>query len=373
MELEHKTLNLFQASVDVIRQGQHPSGAYVASPSFSQYGYSWLRDGAWIAHAMAVVGHHDSAREFHHWAIRTVLRFAGQVESLLKMIAQGQQPAEHDFLPTRFAVDGSLGNEDWPDFQLDGYGVWLWVLVHYCRDVDKDLWKVARPAVALLVRYLATFWHSPNYDCWEEFRDRVHTATLGSLYGGLKAVHDFDSSLVGVDLLSDIQLFVLNHGQAEYGGLGKFIPSVSDEPGKMVDASLLWVSVPFGLLDVTNPVFLATLSKIEQDLYVPDGGVYRYRDDTYFGGGEWLLLASWLGWVYVELDRMGDARKLRDWVAEQVTAEGYLPEQVDHHLLDARYFAGWVEKWGEPANPLLWSHAMYLILDSAITQKELGS
>jgi GH15 family glucan-1,4-alpha-glucosidase len=130
--------------------------------------------------------------------------------------------------------------------------------------------------------------------------------------------------------------------------------------------------MPFALIDVSDPVFLTTLARIEQDLHVPGGGVYRYRDDTYFGGGEWLLLAAWLGWVYVALGRVDDARTLRDWIATQATTEGHLPEQVAHHMLDASYYDGWVERWGTSACPLLWSHAMYLILDDAIQRKEAG-
>jgi len=64
---------------------------------------------------------------------------------------------------------------------------------------------------------------------------------------------------------------------------------------------------------------------------------------------------------------------LRDWITAQATPDGHLPEQVAHHLLDASYYDGWVEKWGTSASPLLWSHAMYLILDAAIHQKESAS
>ena len=106
--------------------------------------------------------------------------------------------------------------------------------------------------------------------------------------------------------------------------------------------------------------------RIERDLHVNDGGVYRYRGDTYFGGSEWLLLTAWLGWVYVELGRLDEARVLHDWIEAQATSEGYMPEQVHNHMLDASYYEGWVQRWGTSACPLLWSHAMYLILNGAI-------
>jgi len=41
--------------------------------------------------------------------------------------------------------------------------------------------------------------------------------------------------------------------------------------------------------------------------------------------------------------------------------DGMLPEQTGERLRPECY-KPWVERWGEPAVPLLWSHAMYLTL-----------
>ncbi len=43
-------------SVEVLNEGQARSGAFVASPNFPTYHYAWLRDGAFCAHALDVVG-----------------------------------------------------------------------------------------------------------------------------------------------------------------------------------------------------------------------------------------------------------------------------------------------------------------------------
>ena len=46
-----------QRSREIIAEHQHPNGAYPASPTFSAYrGYSWLRDGAFIAEGMSRAG-----------------------------------------------------------------------------------------------------------------------------------------------------------------------------------------------------------------------------------------------------------------------------------------------------------------------------
>jgi GH15 family glucan-1,4-alpha-glucosidase len=46
----------------------------------------------------------------------------------------------------------------------------------------------------------------------------------------------------------------------------------------------------------------------------------------------------------------------------QADEHGQLPEQVPATLIDPNYYQPWVRDWGPPASPLLWSHAMYVIL-----------
>jgi GH15 family glucan-1,4-alpha-glucosidase len=353
--------NLHQTSIYLIRAGQAENGAYAACASFSQYGYSWLRDGTWIAYGMDQAGQIDSATAFHRWAARTLLRYRDQVDSLVSKLERSETPQESDYLPTRFQLDGSLGQEDWPDFQLDGYGAWLWGLCQHCNlHDDTALWAEARPAVEIIIRYLAVLWYFPNYDCWEEHRQQVHTATLAALYGGLNAVQQMDAALVPDELPETIRTFTLDNCVSSAGHFMKFIGNDA------VDASLLWTALPYGLVSLHDPRFQATLAKIERDIHRPGSGVYRYAADTYYGGGEWLLLTAWLAWTYIELERIKEAQGLFAWIEVQAKPNGEMPEQVSEHLLDASYYLGWVERWGNPASPLLWSHGMYLILEAQL-------
>jgi len=105
----------------------------------------------------------------------------------------------------------------------------------------------------------------------------------------------------------------------------------------------------------------ATVERIETSL-VQGGGVHRYPTDTYYGGGEWVLLAGWLGWYYVRAGDPERARHLLDWMTTQAGEDGSLPEQIAASLNDPNYLRPWEQRWGPSARPLLWSHAMYLIL-----------
>jgi GH15 family glucan-1,4-alpha-glucosidase len=350
--------NLFQHSIATILAHQHPGGAYVASPSFDTYAYCWLRDSSFIAHAMDRAGHPESAARFHRWVGSTLGRHAGKIDRLIARQSAGEPIALADQMHTRFMLDGQESAADWTNFQLDGYGTWLWALADHAQRADgQTLYAGLRPQVAQLARYLTAFWQTPCYDLWEEFGDKVHVSTLAALYGGLRALADYDPSLATAQIADDIRRFVLARGVAD-GHLVKYLGSSA------VDASLIGAAVPYGLLAPDNPLMVATIARVERDLR--RGGVYRYLDDTYYGGGEWLLLAAWLGWYYVEAGRPGAARELRAWVAAQADAQANLPEQVSGNLLAPAYYQTWVDRWGPVANPLLWSHAMYLILDSTL-------
>ena len=59
------------------------------------------------------------------------------------------------------------------------------------------------------------------------------------------------------------------------------------------------------------------------------------------------------------------ARELRSWVRAQARDNGDLPEQVTGAAQFADEVEPWLERWGQVATPLLWSHAMFLISEAA--------
>jgi len=137
-----------------------------------------------------------------------------------------------------------------------------------------------------------------------------------------------------------------------------------------VDASLLGLAVPYGVMAVDDPIMLKTVEHIEATI-VRDGGVHRYAEDSYYGGGAWILLTAWLGWYYVELaakcpDLAGSLQQkievCQRWIESHAESNLNLPEQIAEDLNASSYYSTWVERWGNVASPLLWSHAKYIIL-----------
>lgn len=352
--------DLFQRSLEIIRAGQHTSGAYVASPNFPTYGYCWFRDGAFIAYAMDAAGEHDSARRFHNWAAAAILRHADRARRAVEKEHAGLPMEGEDVLHTRYTLQGEESNDvAWPNFQLDGFGTWLWSLEAHVRITGESAPADWLEAADLTAAYLAALWSRPCFDCWEEHPDKVHIHTLAAIYGGLAAQARLAGSDHSLTLAAIRQLVDL---QGTYDGyFVKFVGSYT------VDASLLGLSTPYRLVMPEQARVQETVHRIETSL-VHGGGVHRFPTDTYYGGGEWVLLAGWLGWYYAETGQVARAQALLAWMEAQADEQGQLPEQVPATLIDPNYYQPWVDDWGPPATPLLWSHAMYVILAKLLGQ-----
>jgi isomaltose glucohydrolase len=350
---------LATASHRIITTHQAPGGAYPASPDFSAYeGYCWLRDGGFTAEGVSRYGDVESAGRFHDWVARTLASRRGQVDGLVALAREGRTPERRAMLPTRFTFDGADGTDDWWDFQTDGYGTWLWSVVAFARrhGLGLDRW---RSGVEVAIDYLLTFWDSPCYDWWEEHPEQRHVSTLAAIHGGLAAIAAAEAldparEDAVTTVLSRLRDLVRREGTAG-GHLSKWLGT--DE----VDGSLAAAVVPFGLVSDHDPVAGATLRAVSDQLDV-DGGVHRFRADVFYGGGQWLLLSALLGWnLAARGDAEGGLRHLR-WIADHASADGRLPEQVPDHLLHPDSRQDWIDRWGTVADPLLWSHGMYLIL-----------
>jgi GH15 family glucan-1,4-alpha-glucosidase len=344
-------------SAELIAGSQTAAGAFPASPVHEVYRYGWLRDGSWCAHAMDRAGGRASAAAWHRWVAEAVLRHKHRVAEALAAVRAGTVDGRV-MLPARFTLDGEEeppGEEEWPNFQLDCYGHWLWVLAdHHRRGGALD--PSVEAAARLVVGYLLAAAEVPCYDCWEEHPDNRHTSTLAAVAAGLRDV----GALLGDERA---QAHAERLRQQMLGPEHTVAGSLVRYPGDTrVDGSLLWVFVPYHLAPLQSEVAVATIGRIRDELLRPAGGVRRYQGDTFYGGAEWILLAASLGQVAVAQGEPQLAERLLAWIEASATGEGHLPEQVANDVQSPHMLRYWRKRWGQTATPLLWSHAMHLVL-----------
>jgi GH15 family glucan-1,4-alpha-glucosidase len=343
------------------------------------YQFSWFRDGAFIAYALTLDGmsapiphptgiaaQWDSAGRFHQWCARMINERAEAIERSIARAERGEPVVVTDTLNARYRDEGAAGPAEWPEFQLDGPGLWLWSLAKYvevCR--VKPLPLYWEEAVELAARYLAALWQTPCYDCWEERGGDVHISTITAIYAGLNAAERLVPRLNFQATREEIRAFIMAHGLTPSGELAKSV-------GKdMVDANLLLAALPEGgFLDVNDPLMQRTIARIERDLVAEGHGVHRHLEDTYYGGGAWVLLGLWLAWHYLQTGNQNRAAQLIAWAEAHADTAGNLPEQVNDAMLDSSFYDGWVKERGEIANPLLWTHAKYLIVQNWMRQAQ---
>jgi GH15 family glucan-1,4-alpha-glucosidase len=344
---------------------QDAGGAYPASPTFSAYrGFAWLRDGAFIADGMSAAGEVDSATAFFDWCDRVLTACEGRVERIVAAAASGTPLPDNEMLPARFTLDGGLGGSaaegdpEWWDFQLDGYGLWVWAAVAHARRHGLDAARWSR-GIELTIDYLVSSWQRPCYDWWEMYIEEVHISTLGSIAAGLRDASSEtflgdERAATAAATADAIDEFIRREGTRD-GHLIKWVGS------DQVDASLAALVGLLHVVEPSSPLGLATIAELDRQLAV-GGGVHRFLTDTFYGGGQWPLLSCFLGIAHARAGDRDRALELLLWAASTASDSGEMPEQVDHHLLDPSFVGEWVERWGPSADPLLWSSAMFLRL-----------
>jgi glucoamylase len=357
-------------------------GAVIAAPECDPqrvrsggYGFVWVRDLALIAIAAAVAGDGALARDALRWLPR-----ARSADGLFEQ---------------RHHTDGRVA-PGW-GLQLDETGAALHAIAEVARLLDEpalvdELWPTIAAAADALVALLDADTGLPaaSMDPWEE-RLGVHTFTAAATAAGLAAAATLATSrdvaaarrwgaaAERVRAGIDRWLWSEEHGRflrsrdvarvdaegtpAPRGYLpaqrrpdaavvaGRPVHDVAsvDAIDATVDASLLGLSYPFGVVAHDDPRMLATIDAVARELTTPCGALLRYPGDTYLGGNPWVLTTLWLGLAR----RAPGAAVVADGLDVALAAASpalLLPEQVD--AVSGRPV--WVV-------PLAWSHAFALL------------
>jgi GH15 family glucan-1,4-alpha-glucosidase len=352
--------------VTSILDNQNEAGAIIASPDFGEYQFCWLRDGSFCAYALDLAHEHDASARYHDWVRRAVEGISDLLTSVTTSRQRSESLDDELMPPARFSMDGTMVHDDWPNFQIDGYGTWLWSLAEHLRLSGQDSLPVDfAPVVRTVATYVKEFALSNCYDVWEENGTDRHTSTLACIYGGLRAAQQ----LLGDDDLGQRADDVRQYLMSVARNVGHFTKSSANDD---VDASILWLATPFGVVDPDDDLFTVTVSLIETRLEL-NGGIRRYPTDVYFGSGAWPVLTASLGWHFVAIGQLDKAQHCLSWVAGHIDDHGLLGEQFDGQLRDRANYDFWVSKWGPAAKDLMWSHAMFIVLALALRESESES
>ncbi|MFV2176142.1 glycoside hydrolase family 15 [Actinomadura sp. LOL_016] len=292
-----------------------PNGASQAS-WYGIWQYSWPRDSAFAAAALAVSGHPAEAR------------------SILEFMARVQDP--DGTWAARYHVDGRPVT-DGRDRQLDALGWMLWATWFYRAktpegSVPAELWTMVRRAADHLSLSLDAEGLPPaSSDYWErdprteEDPRRPTLGVVGPVLAGLRSAaalaggEGADAEAVkwggAADRLSD----ALVHQFAPYG-----YPRSPVRDGRM-DTSVTFVAPPFAPVDtgVTAAISHAFATQV-----LPNGGVLPGEEWPGNKRIAWTPEVALFGLAAAASGRTETALDRLDWLQKHRTSLGVLPEKV---------------------------------------------
>lgn len=339
---------LFEQSMAILRMGQvrepgRGNGQILASLPTGMWNISWVRDMAYAVVALTRAGHLAEAK--------AALEFQLGAESGHYQTEVG---VPYQISITRYFGDGveeTDFNENGPNIEFDGFGLFLWTLHEYLEksaDIDwvKSVWaevssKVADPLLALqepsgLIAADSSIWEVH----WQGQQKHFAYTTLTAANGLCRAasiaelVQDTAKSTAYHDAGSAAQTALLSELRAPDHTLAQSLEELQSGSG-FLDAAAI-EAVGFGLLDPQGESAKATLASMRAALVPASGrGFFRNDDGGWYDSQEW---------VFVDLRTAYAMRKMQDpgrdelvsWITDQAS-ENYNQISELHDAATADY------------------------------------
>ncbi|HEX9581566.1 MAG TPA: glycoside hydrolase family 15 protein [Gemmatimonadales bacterium] len=323
-----------------------PTGAIVAAPTMSlpessggsrnwDYRFTWLRDSAFVLHALDALGLADETTAFVQFLKRVCRRKDGRHLQIMFAVDGRRDITERD-LEHLAGYRGSrpvrTGNGAAGQFQLDVYGEVLETASIWTRrhQMTEGLWNVLRD----LADWTCAHWREPDWSIWEARQEPKH-----HVFSKIMAWVALDRAArlaLGFGLPGDSERWtreaaavhddVLRHGWD--AARGTFVQAYG-EP--QLDAAVLIIpKVRF--LPRSDPRVRGTLAAIRRDLASScEELIYRYRSPDGLSGEEGAFVACslWMAQNLAMVGELAEAERLFRNLLRRSNHVGLLAEEID--------------------------------------------
>ncbi|MCD6498282.1 MAG: hypothetical protein J7M25_08310 [Deltaproteobacteria bacterium] len=330
-----------------VREPGRGFGQILASLPPGNWNIAWVRDMCYAAVALARSGHPQEA-----WDALTFMLNADS--------GHYQEQVGHPYLisVTRYFGNGaeeSDSNENGPNIEFDGFGLFLWALDEVLTDWPEvpwtSFWPSVRDQVAdVLVALVdpATGLIKPDSSIWEVHWNgqQKHYAytSLAAANGLCAAAHlalaagDQDRADLYQQTSLQIRQALVDRCTDEHGVLAQSYEELTDQTGYL-DAAVV-EALNWGLLDPEGRVANATLDRLVTGLRPASGrGFYRNDDGGWYDSQEWVFVDLRSALAFHLAGRSAVATDLLHWVTDQ--------SSLNYDLVSELYDASSADYQGE--------------------------
>lgn len=341
----------------------------VTERATDHYSYLWTRDGAFVANALDLADYPTLTRPFFDFCNRIAHPngYFLQKYNSDGTVASGWHAAWDVY-----------GRKQLTPIQEDETALVVWALwEHYDKYRDIEfVHHLYRNLVVKCADFMVGFRHEelnlpyPSWNLWEDRRG-IHTFTVASVIGGLRAAANFARLFAETERAEIYEAAAEEYRKAMREHLysrehGRFLRSLQFhgddhyEADAAIDASMFGIFY-FDAFDIDDEMVKKTMRAIEKHLWVKGkiGGVARFQNDGYMRvsqdvtGNAWFICTLWLADYRIAVAKKKTHLKgvieILEWTVKNALASGVLAEQV--HPFD-----------GSPVSvaPLTWSHSTFV-------------
>jgi GH15 family glucan-1,4-alpha-glucosidase len=321
-----------------------PTGSIVAAPTTSlpeardlsgernwDYRFSWVRDSALAAHALAEVGCEEDADAFRRFVERSAAGHADDLQVLFGVGGErrlGEEEIE-ELSGYRGAAPVRAGNAAAGQFQLDAYGQVLdqsWRWHRRGNSPEDDYWRF----LADLVDAAVARWQEPDKGIWEWRggpRHFVHSKALAwsAIDRGISLAEDTEREAPERWPAAREELRAAIEARGFDERRGSFVQAFGHDD---LDAALLRLP-SVGFIEWDDERMVGTVDAIREELDF-EGLLRRYdADDEMAPEGAFLSCSFWLVTCLARQGREQEARETFERVTATANDLGLFAEEYD--------------------------------------------
>ncbi|CAN5277860.1 hypothetical protein BH09MYX1_BH09MYX1_02850 [soil metagenome] len=333
--------SLFAQSQAFLRMGQvtepgKSDGQILASLAPGKWNIAWVRDMAYATVGLVRTGHFAEAKKALQFQLGATV---GGYQSYVG--------APYQISVVRYYGDGteeSDSNQDGPNVEFDGFGLFLWALDEYVAASNDSAFATAvLPAVKTKVADVLVKLQEPSgliaadSSIWEVHwngKQQHFAYTSLTAARGLCGMTNLGGDASYMQSAMKVGVAILEKLRAPNGAISQSTESLAEGKGFLDAAAIEAVSL--GLADAAKRTARATVMTIAAGLVPPSGrGFFRNDDGDGYDSQEWIFVDLRMGRALDLVGNVALAKSTRDWNVAQATENfGVLSELHDRVTAD---------------------------------------